>query len=674
MSLTKVSYSMIQGAYVNVLDYGADPTGVSDSWQAIQNAIDDSIYGFNSSPLGNHQVVYIPAGIYKITNTLQLGYGTGFTSVFLQGAGSAFLGEAAFNGTTIDASSFSDRPAINIQGGRGSSISDLTILGAGKTFFRTISGDGTFVNESAWTNPSFSANAYSRYAPYAGVTIDAYSGAAPTPAYPSVPYPAWLGTVAQYNKNFSSEPTLNNVSILGFVVAVVTQPSGSNGNGDFLSLNRCSLFYNKYGVSIGQDQSRLVGLLNCVTDGHYILLTNKIHGKQTGQLGATILNCSSGSTANLLNIATSYSGSVLIQNLYAESLYRIGTVTFPAAYNYTVKFQSCDLFMGSQNDTQGVTATVLDGAGSVGYLSFENCFISSLPTIFVTNLLGYNQNVGFINCTTQFVDTYNQASIAIYKAVALNYLGNVVAGYAAIATGSNFSYDSYSNVTGLLLGIRKINDTTADGLTLGIPGSTAQVAQYNGSSSFSPSVSLGFNFNPSALTSVTLVNKTLTMVFPAGYTNSILYQAGKPGDILIDQTTMTVFFIRSTVGNTVIAEMQNNYISDGAGGFNTITPVNLASGIWFISNSRIFTPAVKIYGTFTSGSAVITNVSNTSGFGTDIVAGTQVIVASELLTYNNITVSSYNAGAATITLNGNANKTMANVALPMWVALPPANV
>ena len=40
MSLTKATYSMITGAPVNVLDYGADPTGVADSTGAIQAAID----------------------------------------------------------------------------------------------------------------------------------------------------------------------------------------------------------------------------------------------------------------------------------------------------------------------------------------------------------------------------------------------------------------------------------------------------------------------------------------------------------------------------------------------------------------------------------------------------------------------------------------------------------
>jgi hypothetical protein len=38
MALTKVTYSMIQGEIVNVLDYGADPTGVADSASAIAAA------------------------------------------------------------------------------------------------------------------------------------------------------------------------------------------------------------------------------------------------------------------------------------------------------------------------------------------------------------------------------------------------------------------------------------------------------------------------------------------------------------------------------------------------------------------------------------------------------------------------------------------------------------
>lgn len=59
MSLTKVSYSMITGAPVNVLDYGADPTGVADSRTAIQAAIDS----------GALEII-IPSGTYRLNSQL----------------------------------------------------------------------------------------------------------------------------------------------------------------------------------------------------------------------------------------------------------------------------------------------------------------------------------------------------------------------------------------------------------------------------------------------------------------------------------------------------------------------------------------------------------------------------------------------------------------------------
>ena len=61
MSLTKVSYSMINGAAVNVLDFGADPTGVADSTNAFVNAM----LSFPAYPSGG--TIWVPNGTYKIT-------------------------------------------------------------------------------------------------------------------------------------------------------------------------------------------------------------------------------------------------------------------------------------------------------------------------------------------------------------------------------------------------------------------------------------------------------------------------------------------------------------------------------------------------------------------------------------------------------------------------------
>jgi len=71
MALTKASFSMITGAYFNVLDYGADPTGVASSTAAFQAAIEAA--QLSARP------VYIPAGFYLITDTLTVYNGTQIT-------------------------------------------------------------------------------------------------------------------------------------------------------------------------------------------------------------------------------------------------------------------------------------------------------------------------------------------------------------------------------------------------------------------------------------------------------------------------------------------------------------------------------------------------------------------------------------------------------------------
>ncbi len=72
MALTKVTYSMIHGAPVNVLDFGADPTGAAFSSTAFQAAIDAAA----------GKPVLIPQGTYKfdvglVYNTTGLGVAQG---------------------------------------------------------------------------------------------------------------------------------------------------------------------------------------------------------------------------------------------------------------------------------------------------------------------------------------------------------------------------------------------------------------------------------------------------------------------------------------------------------------------------------------------------------------------------------------------------------------------
>lgn len=73
MTLTKATYSMIEGAPVNVLDFGADPTGVADSTAAFTAAQGSALYP--------RLLMIIPKGTYKL-NGFRLKSGT-----VLQGEG-----------------------------------------------------------------------------------------------------------------------------------------------------------------------------------------------------------------------------------------------------------------------------------------------------------------------------------------------------------------------------------------------------------------------------------------------------------------------------------------------------------------------------------------------------------------------------------------------------------
>ena len=108
MALTKVSFSMITGDVANVLDYGADPTGVTNSSAAIQAA------------LTARRQVYIPQGTYLINTTLSP---TDTQSVFGDGVNQTIL-KAGTVGMTV----------INYPSGAYSNviIKNLTINGDAK--------------------------------------------------------------------------------------------------------------------------------------------------------------------------------------------------------------------------------------------------------------------------------------------------------------------------------------------------------------------------------------------------------------------------------------------------------------------------------------------------------------------------------------------------------------
>lgn len=93
MSLTKVSYSMITGAVVNVLDYGADNTGATDSAAAIRKALD------YAGSLTRGATVVFPEGTYSVQGTIYIPTTTG---LILRGENAILTGQGAGSGTIFE--------------------------------------------------------------------------------------------------------------------------------------------------------------------------------------------------------------------------------------------------------------------------------------------------------------------------------------------------------------------------------------------------------------------------------------------------------------------------------------------------------------------------------------------------------------------------------------------
>lgn len=156
MSLTKVSYSMITGAPANVLDFGADATGVSDSAAAIQSAMSSG-----------KPDIYFPAGTYKIGSTINIP--TSVKAIRGAGKGSTIIDASSSSGNiTFDWIGTGFTQIANL--GSNVVVGDSTITFASDMSSVLSEGDVFVIWNS--TNGSFNP---ARTAYYAGEYCEVYT-------------------------------------------------------------------------------------------------------------------------------------------------------------------------------------------------------------------------------------------------------------------------------------------------------------------------------------------------------------------------------------------------------------------------------------------------------------------------------------------------------------------
>ena len=471
---------------------------------------------------------------------------------------------------------------------------------------------------------------------------------------------------------------IEDVYVQGFTVAVAVQPCDADGNGDFTLLRRCYFEKCKWGVSVGNTQSRNVRIEALKASRMYSVLTNNQHGRQLGKFGGEICDMTIFGAINIFQFGSFYAGPITFTNLYAESIWRIGDQAATSAVEVAYIFNACEFSFDAQINARGIPATVLGGRQNVGSFVFNGCIFTQYPSVVSMNYSG----LSFIGGTSFRIDARTNA----YEQFAHNATcGGLITPLLNNPVQSDIRCRFFNLDTGLFEGTTARTALWRNGSRKNcIPYYSmdvgAELEAYDNFISFTQYFS-GATAK-SSFTSIALSDKTLTCIFSSRADWQFMNYGPLPGDVIWDDQTGMVFFVRSRTTTTFIAEAQNNYKDNGSGGFTTVTAFSTTVGNLYYRNSRIYTPPYYLRGDTTAASTTLTAVARDDGyaawFDAEIAVGDAFAIRDtqdRWLGADTPFISARNQATPSITLVSSAGLlTQTKKRFDLLIRLPPANV
>ena len=654
---------------------GGEADAVADT-EVVQLAIDIAIYRQPGA------AVLIDVPTLYLADTLHVGYGDTFRSCDVRGMGMKYRGAAPFAGTALF-TTFSDRPAINVQGGRNNVIERLTLVGLNAAWVDANelgkypdTGPGIDDTDPAmWVAPTLHPNADTRYAPYAGLAVDAYSGSRPSNSYPDVSYPAYAGSQDQYGKDISINISVRDVQVTGFVVGVVNQPGNKDQNADFTQLSNCQIEKCKYAVSVGNSQSRNFAVRDCEIYYVWCAFTNDTHGVKKGKFNGSMDNISLVHTINIFKITnTVYAGPLNVICMYAESTWRIGDISMPASQEAGIVFQSCRFHLGLQTDKRGHPATSLGTRGTrPGPVVFRGCQFRTQRLIVINA-----SNVRLEGCQND-PQAWSLATgpIAVHERLGHNATaGGFVFGARAIADYADQAiqykpYDIDEGTTGgQVVVARGFREGRRD---VCIPIHAGTVRPLNANLMIAVP-ELGGSFQKVAL-DVTIVGREARFTLNSHSEGEFTTRGPEVGDVVIDSHALTVYFVKSRDGLSLVLEAQNNFRNG-----ELIERYEPTIGFMTYLVSRIYTPREYTVADLTDGSPTYTDVGRPDGYAAvltrDLAVGDYVLVDERVDQFSrekDTKIIALDEAAKTITVSEPAYRSEARFPLPLFVRTPPTS-
>jgi hypothetical protein len=655
-----------------------------DVTDALQNCADYCLY------LSPGNIIYLPSGAYKTSRPWQLGYGvnyggTPYVSVHVIGEG---LTRAPNNGAQI-VPTFSNAPCVVLQGVVGAKLEGFSILGKNYSYIyasvlTSFSTPRTTIDQrvvSNWIDPTLGVNANSQYAPYAGIAIDPYSNAANVAHYPDVVYPAFLGAVSQYNKVQGSFSTFENMLIQGFVDAISVAPNGDTGQSDFVAINRCWIQANVYALNVSGPNARVTHFNGVYVSDGFAAIANAVRGGQQGRLEGANINSGFDRLMYWMAPGTlaSFGRELSFTGCHGENLWSLGDWAGNANRNGTLTIDGCDINFAWQSYPHigkpaydlklDVSPCNLRGtnfwglfnifriSGDAIKINISKCYFEPSDATAPTQLYqkAASQTAAYVHI---FQTGYIPTKPSNFDVTSPRYYG--FDGNAGFFIGVNRTVPSSGNNSPLCM---HLADQYVGGKMTSIPTFVNQVSK-------------------SALASVSLTGTTLTFTYTGRSTDDFELYGPAPGDMMYDNLSGSIFYVRARTGADVTAELQNNY-SVNSGVVTLINPFSTSTDyMWFIPG-RTFSPTTFLMGDFSTATANITNcgiANQNSIFIGEIQAGHR-LYTNVFNTYyvsngpNNTKVASVNTGTGVIAMSGsNMGINATKQQLAFWVIPPFANV
>lgn len=588
--------------------------------ESIQRCIDEHLYPGDQESAPQFGRIIIPSGVYISHRPIHLGYGETFKSCQIVGDAPKFAGHAHFAGTSIWNKNGAE-PALTINGARSTLVANLSLKGINRQWIEDnelggLSGLAKDLEISDWIDPKLLKDfpyCNSRYAPYAGIAIDPYTGPRPAISYPNIAKPDFISKRAQYDSTAgSSNVKFENVHVEGFVVGVAIQPSKFDGNGEFIHLDNCILQNNVYGMSWGHQNARLLGLNNCIVAGCHTALATGVHGMQRGKPDVSAVNTAFERCIQWFDFPSlSWGGTPTFTHCRSELSYRLGTGTRNVISSPTpISFVGCEFGFGWAK--HGMPSDVIS---NIGITSFHGCAfhpsISNEGNIF-PNVVPFDVEDCYLRLQNCMFATGHSAR-TLFERHAVNATGGPVCKYLGIdVAGSWMSMARWDLDVGQRIADKVVwgeqsTSTNDRRVCIDVYSKSLRSGAVRTSD---PGIPRTLRANPIAKQNLHYSadgKQLIVSDIPIQFVAQFSELGGDVGDLVYDDETKTHFVVagleRNANGGTWKLFTATNFTTDGR-----IRTLPSNTGNFWVLLTRLYTPNYPVFGDFLEGSAEISNL------------------------------------------------------------------